>query len=242
MGFGWLILGYFLTFAFTISEAYFFADVIGGLLMLYAFGKLSEYNGYFKNAAVVGMVFTLLALVSGVLLSFRLVPAGNIAAFCLNLVKAAAGCVLHVYIFLGTRGIAEGADCRGLAEKTTGRLVMTMVYYGLYVLTLLLSLAVADVASYMSFLVYLYFLACLLFNLLLFHTCFGMLYPAEGDPMTNRKPSRIGIFRKLDENFDKLEEKKNAYRRESMELAMEEAEKRAKEKERKYGTKKKRKK
>ena len=72
MGFGLLILGYFLTFAFTISQAYFFADVIGALVMLYAFTKLSEYNRYFRGAAAAGMVFTLLALTSGVLLSMHM--------------------------------------------------------------------------------------------------------------------------------------------------------------------------
>ena len=26
-------------------------------------------------------------------------------------------CVMHIYMFLGTKGIAQGADCMGLAEK-----------------------------------------------------------------------------------------------------------------------------
>ncbi len=241
MGFGLLILGYFLTFAFTISEAYFFADVVGALVMLYAFSKLSEYNGYFRYAAVTGMVFTLLALTSGVFLSFRLVSSEMLATV-LSIAKGIAACVLHIFVFLGTRGIAWGADCKGLAEKAVARLTMTMVYYVAWFLTLALSAVAPSYAAYMSFVVYIYFWICLIANVLLFHTCFGMLYPAEGDPMEKRKPSKIGIFRKLDESFDKLEEKKNAYRRESMEMAMAEAEKRAKEKEKKYGAKKKKKK
>ncbi len=242
MGFGLLILGYFLTFAFTISEAYFFADVVGALIVLYACSKLSEYNGYFKYAAVIDMVFTLLALISGILLSMRLLSTGGTLATCLNIAKAAAGCVLHIFLFLGTRGIALGADCKGLAEKAMSRLVMIVVYYVSWFGTLALSLAAPAYASYMSFVVYIYFWVCLIANVLLFHTCFGMLYPAEGDPMQDRKPSKIGIFRKLDESFDKLDEKKNAYRRESMEMALEEAQRLAKEKEKKYGAKKKKKK
>ena len=68
-----------------------------------------------------------------------------------------------------------------------------------------------------------------------------MLYPAEGDPMENRR-SRIPLFNKMSDAFDKLEDKKNAFRKESMEMALEEAEKRAAEKAKKYGQKKKKKK
>ncbi len=242
MGFGLLILGYFLTFAFTISEAYFFADVVGALIILYACSKLSEYNGYFKYAAVTGMMFTLLALTSGILLSMRLLPVGGTLTTILNIAKAMVGCLLHIFLLLGTRGIALGADCKGLAEKTMARMVMILVYYVSWFAVLALSLAAPSYASYLSFVVYIYFWICLIANVLLFHTCFGMLYPAEGDPMQERKPSKVGIFRKLDESFDTLDEKKNAYRRESMEMALEEAERRAREKEKKYGAKKKKKK
>ena len=88
MGFGLLILGYFLTFAFTISQAYFFADVIGALVMLYAFTKLSEYNRYFRGAAAAGMLFTLLALTSGVLLSMHMLTSEGMLDILLDAAKS----------------------------------------------------------------------------------------------------------------------------------------------------------
>ena len=106
---------------------------------------------------------------------------------------------------------------------------------------LVLALFAPQIVSYVSFMVYLYFLVCLVLNLLLFHTCFGMLYPAEGDPMENRR-SKIPFLNKISDAFDKVEEKKNAFRKESMQMAMDEAQKRAAEKERTYGAKKKKKK
>lgn len=241
MGFGLLILGYFLTFAFTISQAYFFADVIGALILLYSFTKLSEYNLHFRSAAAAGMVFTLLALVSGILISMHMLENEGVADILLDVAKSAAALVMHVFVFLGTRGIAQGADCGRLAEKTMRNLVMTSAYYVMYFLTLLLSLWLPEGVAYVSFLVYLYFLVCLVCNLLLFHTCFGMLYPAEGDPMENRR-SRIPLLNKISDAFDRVEEKKNAYRKQSMQMAMEEAEKRAAEKAKKYGSHKKKKK
>ena len=61
MGFGILLFGYFTAFAFELINTYFFADIIGGLVMLYALGKLSEYNGKFKAAAYGDMVFCAVA-------------------------------------------------------------------------------------------------------------------------------------------------------------------------------------
>ncbi len=241
MGFGLLILGYFLTFAFTISQAYFFADVIGALVMLYAFTKLSEYNRYFRGAAAAGMVFTLLALTSGVLLSMHMLTSEGIIDILLDAAKSVSALVMHVFMLLGTRGIAEGADCGKLADRAMRNLVMVITYYVLYFGTLIAAPFLPAVVSYISFLVYIYFLVCLVLNLLLLHTCFGMLYPAEGDPMENRR-SRVPLFNKMSDAFDKLEDKKNAFRKESMEMAMEEAEKRAAEKAKKYGQKKKKKK
>ena len=241
MGFGLLILGYFLTFAFTISQAYFFADVIGALVMLYAFTKLSEYNRYFRGAAAAGMVFTLLALTSGVLLSMHMLTSEGIIDILLDAAKSVSALVMHVCMLLGTRGIAEGADCGKLADRAMRNLVMVITYYVLYFGTLIAAPFLPAVVSYISFLVYIYFLVCLVLNLLLLHTCFGMLYPAEGDPMENRR-SKVPLINKMSDAFDRLEDKKNAFRKESMELAMEEAEKRAAEKAKKYGQKKKKKK
>lgn len=238
MGFGLLLFGYFLTFAFTISEAYFFADVIGALVMLYAFTKLAEYNRYFRGAAVSGVVFTILALCAGVLLSLHRLENGGMLDTALDIAKAVSALGMHICILLGTRGIATGAECPGLAEKALRNLVMSITYYVLYFGTILLSVFIPDVISYVSLLVYLYFWACIIVNVLLFHSCFGMLYPAEGDPMENRR-SKIPLLNKISDAFDKVEEKKTAYRKQSMELALEEAEKKAAEEAKRRGTKKK---
>lgn len=241
MGFGLLILGYFLTFAFTISQAYFFADVIGALVMLYAFTKLSEYNRYFRSAAVAGMVFTLLALASGVLLTLHMLESDGALDILMDAAKALSALAMHIFMLLGTRGIAEGADCGRLAERAMRNLVMMVTYYVLYFGTLLLFFVMPSAVFYVSFLVYIYFLVCLVLNLLLLHTCFGMLYPADGDPMENRR-SKIPLFNKISDAFDKVEDKKNAFRKESMEMALQEAEKRAAEKAKHNGHKKKKKK
>lgn len=238
MGYGTLLFGYFLTYAFSLSRVYFFTDIIGALVMLWAFSKLIAYNRYYRSAAASGIVFTALCLTGCVAMFARYQP--EWFTLLLNCLKAAASCTLHVFTLLGIRGIAKGADAPKLAETALRNLVMTGLYYVLYYVVLVTSPLYPDMVSYISFVVYLYWFVAFFCNLVLFYRCFGTFYPADGDPMTWEKKSRFAIVNKLNAKFDELDEKANAYRRESMEMAMEEAKRRAEEKE-KHPKKKKKK-
>lgn len=228
MGYGTLLFGYFLTYAFSLSRVYFFTDIIGALVMLWAFSKLIAYNRYYRGAAASGIVFTALCLTGCVAMFARYQP--EWFTLLLNCLKAAASCTLHVFTLLGIRGIAKGADAPKLAETALRNLVMTGLYYLLYYVVLVTSPLYPDRVSYISFVVYLYWFVAFFCNLVLFYRCFGTFYPADGDPMTREKKSRFAIVNKLNAKFDELDEKANAYRRESMEMAMEEAKRRAEEK------------
>lgn len=228
MGFGTLLFGYFLTFAFSLSRVYFFTDIIGALVMLWAFSKLIQYNRYYDGAAVAGIIFTVLCIVGCVTMFFHVQI--EWLSILLNCLKAAAACVLHIFTFLGIRGIAKGAGAPALAEKALRNLVMTGLYYVLYYGVLVTSPLYPNMVSYISFVVYIYWFIAFFCNLVLFYRCFGMLYPADGDPMARQKRSRFAFINKLNDKFDQLDEKSNAYRRESMEMAMEEAKRRAEEK------------
>lgn len=229
MGYGTLLFGYFLTYAFSLSRVYFFTDIIGSLVMLWAFSKLIAYNRYYRGAAASGIVFTALCICGCVTMFLRFQP--EWFTILVNCLKAAASCALHVFTLLGIRGIAKGADAPRLAETALRNLVMMGLYYALYYIVLATSPLYPDMVSYISFVVYLYWFVAFFCNLVLFYRCFGTFYPAEGDPMAQTKKSRFAFVNKLNEKFDELDEKANAYRRESMEMAMEEAKRRAEEKE-----------
>jgi len=224
MGFGLLLGGYFLAFAFSLSEIYLFTDILGGLWMLYAFSKLSQYNRYCNGAVFAGIAFTLACMTgAGVLFAGILVQDGilDILIDCLKTVFAA---VLHFFMYLSIRGIAQGADCPKLVHKSTRNMYMMGIYYLLYFLVLATGFLYSDYLPYVSGCVYLYWLICFIFNLILLYNCFGMLYPAEEEQETPKK-SRFAIVNKMNEMFDKLDEKNNKYRRESMQMALQEAEK-----------------
>lgn len=119
---------------------------------------------------------------------------------------------------------------------------MTAVYYVASLAVIVISPFISDETSYFASLsVYFYWLMCIFLNLLLFYSCFGKLCPADEDE-NEKKRSRFAIVNFFNDKFDELEEKKDAHRRESMRLALEEAEKRAAEKAKRHPHSKKKKK
>lgn len=237
MGFGILFFGYFLTFAFSISEVYFFADVIGGIVMLYAFNKLMQYNRYYVGAIYSTVIFTLFSLTGAVLLMFKISP-GDMMDTALDIAKALSACAMHIFVLLGIRGISLGAECDKLVKKSERNLKMTIAYYVVSHFVLFTSPLYEEVASYISLWVYVYWWICFIFNLSLIYQSFGLLYSADEDQM-EKKRSRFKIINYINDKMDSFEENANKYRRESMKMAMDEAEKLHKEKEHKKSKKKK---
>lgn len=239
MGFGTLFFGYFIMFAFSLSETYFFADIIGALVTIYAFSKLSEYNRYFVRAMVSCLVFMLLCGITAVSLMFRIYePDGNIDKI-VDIAKQISACVMHIFMFLGTRGISLGADAKKLVDTTKRNFVMTMIYYFFSLIVLLCGDILGDSVQSASMIVYLYWVVCLVLNLALIYRCFGILCPADEDEDAPPKRSKFEFVNKLNDKFDEIEEKKQSYRKESIRLAMEEADRIAKEKQNKQSKQKK---
>ena len=230
MGFGILIFGYFLSFAFSISQYYFFADIIGAVVMLFAFSKLAEYNRYFVAASISCLGFLLMCVTSAASLMFELYDMTGPIDMAVDSAKLVFAAIMHVFVFLGIRGIALGAENPNIANRAGRNLVMTMVYYISSVAILLFSSAIpADLASTLGLSIYFYWLLCIVINLVLFYSCFGKLCPADEDE-DEVKRSRFEIVNKINDKFDEIEAKKNEYRKESMRLAMEEADRIAAEK------------
>ncbi|MBE6616611.1 MAG: hypothetical protein E7627_01515 [Ruminococcaceae bacterium] len=242
MGFGILIFGYFLAFAFSISQYYFFTDIIGAVVMLFAFSKLSEYNRYYIGASYVCLGFLLLCSTNAASMMFAFYDPTGPVDLAVDIGKLVSACVMHVFIFLGIRGITMGAEAHGLAAKAQRNMVMTGVYY-LAALTVILtsSFMSKETSYYLSLAVYFYWLISIVMNLVLIYNCFGKLCPADEDE-NEKKRSRFAIVNKFNDMFDELESKKQARREESMRLALEEAEKRAAEKAKKHPHNKKKKK
>ncbi|MBE6541625.1 MAG: hypothetical protein E7672_04180 [Ruminococcaceae bacterium] len=226
MGFGILLIGYFVTFAFTLSEYYFFADIIGICIMLYAFIKLDQYNRYFSLAAICGTAYLILCSVNAVSLMWELYSPTGTIDMIVDIGKQISACGMHIFIFLGTRGIAGNAESDKLVKNTDRNFVMTMVYYVFSVLVLVISPFIDSVVQYISAGVFFYWIVCIVLNIALLYKCFGIICPADEDE-NEIKRSRFAIVNKINDKFEEIEQNKQKTREESIRLAREEAAKRA---------------
>ena len=88
---------------------------------------------------------------------------------------------------------------------------------------------------------WLWWVLCFILTLSTIYSAFASVIPAEADE--NEKPrSKIPFLNALSDKFDELDDKRNEYRRESMKLAMEEAERLHAEKQKKKQNSRKKKK
>ena len=98
MGFGTLFFGYFAMFAFTLSPYYFFADILGALVAIWAYVRLAEYNRYFRGAIAATFGFLVLCGVNAASLMFSLYETGGAVDLGVSVGKEAAACVMHVFL------------------------------------------------------------------------------------------------------------------------------------------------
>ena len=170
MGFGILIFGYFLSFAFSISQYYFFTDIIGAVIMLVAFSKLSEYNRYYIGASWACLGFLILCSTNAAAMMFPLYDPTGPIDFAVDVLKLVSGSVMHVCVFLGIRGIAMGALAHQISAKAQRNMVMTgMYYFASLVVILTSSLMPKEMSYYAGLSVYFYWLLCIFLNLILIY-------------------------------------------------------------------------
>ena len=240
MGFGVLFFGYFVMFAFSLSTMYFFADIIGSVITAYAFTKIAQYNRYYNTATVFALLFLLFSAVKAADLMFDIYPDGYIS-LAVNMLRLVSAAVMHIFMFLGARGIALGAGAAKLPKNAERNMVMTLLYYASYAVITNITINDEVLDAYLNMMLLLYFLVCFILNLVFIYRCYAVLAPADED-ITERKPSRFKLINKIDAKMDEIEKSKQEYRKESVRLALEEADRMAREKKKHYKQPKKRKK
>jgi len=225
MGFGILVFGYFLSFAFAITRIYYFVDLVGAVLMFISFYKLKEYNRYFIRSIIFCVIFFLACVTNASAIIFKIYDNGSVIDLIIKSVRALAACILTVYALLGTRGIALGAGEEKIANRARSNIVMTIILYILVLAYVPLNTS-ANSSWIMYFMTAMYFYGalCIFMNLYLFYKCYAKLIPADSDDEVT-KTSKFGFINFFNKKFDELELKKDKYRRDSMKLALDEADK-----------------
>lgn len=219
MGFGVLFFGYFLAFGFSLSKVYFFADIIGAVIMLFAFTRLAQYNTYYKASFGVGVGFILLCGVSAARVVMPIYPSGGAIDICVSGLKLAAACVMLVITFLGAGGISGGAGEERLVRASQRQITLTAVYYVLALGMLAVSGFLGNAAAYVGFVLLVYYYFVFVTNLVFVYKCFATLCPADED----EKKDRNGVLDKMDYTIESITRNTKKYGEDSIRLAIDEA-------------------
>lgn len=203
MGFGILLIGYFLAFATALAKFYFFADIIGGVMIGYALIKLSAYSDKFKKCIPLSMLFFALCCVAAVMTMFNL---SDVIMRIISTVRFGSILLLHIYMFSALEDMARGADDGKLAYKAKRNLVIISVYYSLYIIYLLLGFFVDyKTIGMMSIFLYFYGLVAIILNLLLIHSAYCRLYIEGSAEQFSAYPkfkmSKIGWIRNIQQKY-----------------------------------------
>ena len=135
MGFGILLFGYFTAFAFELINTYFFADIIGGLVMLYALGKLSEFNGKFKAAAYGDMIFCAVAAIRAVMMTFGIMPENGLPFRLLTVFYTVIIIIFHFLLNTAIVGVAKAAEDEKILGRARFNRVFVTVSYGFMIVS-----------------------------------------------------------------------------------------------------------
>ena len=199
MGFGLLLIGYALAFAFKLSSVYFFADVLGGLMMSYACSKLSAYDRHFRPALVCTSVYSVAAIV-GALRRFVFAASSEMFDHIFDASFAAMEVLIHFTLLFAIISITRDLDLKRITMKARRNLIFVIVYYTLQCFSLLLGDSLIalypEFSSYLFRSVLLIQLAIAILNIILIGSCLKSI-GEEGEDAPDPSPSKIKRFYKL---------------------------------------------
>ncbi len=174
MGFGILLVGYFLSFAIALAGNSYFLDIIGGFIMTYAFSKLSSYNDKFRRCVTVSVAFTASLIVMAFL---GLINVEGIVMTVASFVRTILVLLVHLVMFTALEDMAKGADDVKLARKAKRNISIIVTYFIAFCIVTLTSRFMDEqMQRYFDVMLYFYRLFWLIMNLLLIHSAYAKLY------------------------------------------------------------------
>jgi hypothetical protein len=189
---------------FSVSNVYFFADVIGGVVMLLAFSKLGWYQKNFLRALWTDVVYMLLCLTRAVLSFFGMLESGSLWANVLSVAVMLASLLLHVFLLAGIYHLANQVELEKEPKRARRNLILILTYYPVYIIAFLTAQIFGETFSHIaSIILLIYGAAVIVLNALLIHSCYCRI--CESDTLTApRKPSRFAWLDRWNEKADSL--------------------------------------
>ncbi len=210
MGFGYLLIGYFMAFAFSLANVYFFFDIIGGALMLVGLSKLASYGKNFYRAMWADIGYLLLCLSRTVLLMLKVLDPESVITDIFGVGIAAVSLVLQFFILAGIYFIARQVELPKEENAAKRNILFVFLYYLGHIAALLILPYLGTVANLLALSLMLLGFAVIILNLILIHSCYCRVC-LSGQEQGERPASRFAFVNRFNEKMDALFDR--AYRR-----------------------------
>lgn len=203
MGFGYLLIGYFMAFAFSIANVYFFFDIIGGAVMLIGLSKLAPHGRNFLRAMWVDIAYVLLCLARVVLLLLGVLPPEGIAVTLIGVLIAVVSLALQFFILAGVYFLAGQVELEKEQNHARRNILFVFLYYLSYIVAYFLTPYLGLIANFVSLAVTVFGFVVLILNLLLIHSCYCRIC-LKGQEDGARTPSRFAFVNRFNEKADAM--------------------------------------
>ena len=211
MGFGILFIGYILTFVMSLVSIGYLVELVGALLMIYAFTKLSEYNSSFKFtfAAAIPLVITAVAItvinfmgLSGYDLSDHI-----ITKFVVPNCKIVFNFIFHAMLFYAVADIAKDTECPRIRTAAYRNMIIYSLYFVLQIFVQMpFVLNDQNVFRVIGIFGNALWILWLLLDGIMIFSCYMHICDSEDTQMSAR-PSRFSVINKLRREFDEKEQR-----------------------------------
>lgn len=208
MGFGFLFIGYLLTFLLYLTlQALGFGSLalLGGYaLMLYALTKLCRFHASFSLAkwSLIPLLLTgiyRLLQDADTLFLWNVAFAGDTVAAVMDWVEFCLSVLFQFALLYGIRMLADGVELKKISAAAMRNTIVYGIYAALYIVGNL-SFA-ASFRQYLTFSTVLFNIAWLALNLLLIVSCAKNICPAGDEEVTPRR-SRFEWINRMGDAYE----------------------------------------
>ncbi len=212
MGFGFLLVGYAITYIFTLGMGgYLFAGMlIGGFLIYLGLSELRKYCPTFLYALIASILLILCSFYkTAAFFNTNFIDIGiNVEAIdpIFDVIKFAVDLALNITILYGIADLSKRVEYPETRQKAYRNMVFVGVYNLLQILLLIPNTVFQKDKAFFMTLLLIFRLIYAVFNFILIFKCYARICP-EGEEEMKRKPSRFEFINKMREKQDEREQK-----------------------------------
>lgn len=199
MGFGTLLIGYFLLLNVTY---YSFTDLIGALIITLALYKLRGVNDYFKYGMAASGAFAVLGAVELSFSALSIFGSEITTPLLVTSLREFIICILTVMILMGVRSVADEVDLPKISARAKRMLPITFTLYPITIILntpLIFEKVTPIIVAAIFTLTLVATMFLVIYNLLTLYSCYVYICMPE-DLEVKDKKSKFEIVNKFREH------------------------------------------